>query len=85
MKEFNEGFEIIAAETYSTGPWSKANRVVLGRHETRFGPQFVTWESTTAPAGKIDYFWGHYFDREEQARADYHRRLAEKYFPSDEG
>lgn len=86
MKEFNEGYEIIEAETFCTRPWDDGEeRIVLGKIDTRFGTHYVTWESCRHPAeGKADFFWGHYFDYEKQARADYHRRLAEKYFPSDE-
>lgn len=84
MPEINEGFEIVAAEAYTTKTWAKEERVVLGRHETRYGTQWVTWQSKTSPKDEIDYFWGHYFDDEAQARADYHRRLAERYCPSDE-
>lgn len=25
------------------------------------------------------FFWGHYYDREKDARADYHKRLMEEY------
>lgn len=79
-KETNEGYEIIAAETYRTTLRVK-RRIVLGRRETKFGPRFVTWESATghAPSAGVDYFWGHYFDNERAARADYHRRLLEQY------
>lgn len=79
-KETNEGYEIIAAETYRTNLRVK-RRIVLGRKETKFGPRFVTWESSTGHASRdgVDYFWGHYFDNERAARADYHRRLLEQY------
>lgn len=79
-KETNEGYEIIAAETYRTNLRIK-RRIVLGRKETRFGPRFVTWESSTGHVASdgVDYFWGHYFDNERAARADYHRRLLEQY------
>ena len=79
-KETNEGYEIIAAETYRTNLRIK-RRIVLGRKETKFGPRFVTWESAIGHASSagVDYFWGHYFDNERAARADYHRRLFEEY------
>jgi len=78
-KETNEGYEIIAAETYRTAVTGKQYRIVLGRKQTRFGMMFVTWDSTTGGAEFADYFWGHYFDNERAARADYHRRLLEEY------
>lgn len=28
---------------------------------------------------EIDFFWGHYFDKERDARADYHGRLLQEY------
>ncbi len=80
MPEINEGYEIIAAETYSTLRAGRRYRIVLGKLETKLGTMFVTWESIIQPlTNRIDYFWGHYFSEEDQARADYHRRLLEKY------
>lgn len=87
MKEFNEGYEIIAAETFCIRSWDDGEeRIVLGKMDTRFGTHYVTWESLRHPEDEgADFFWGHYFDDERQARADYHRRLADHYCPSDEG
>jgi len=82
MNEFNQGYEIIAAETYQITEKGRECRIVLGRMETKYGAMFVTWESTTGAIGGdgyADYFWGHYLDNEKAARADYHRRLLEKY------
>lgn len=83
MNEKNEGYEIIAAEVYSTSRLGQQERIVLGRNETKHGTMFVTWDSTGWPLKnsgmKFDYYWGHYFDNEAKARADYHRRLFEKY------
>lgn len=78
-QEQNQGYAIIAAETYMTANTGKQYRVVLGRMETRHGAMFVTWDSTTGGTDFVDYFWGHYFYDEKAARADYHRRLAEHY------
>lgn len=80
-KEVNEGYEIIAAETYRIIVPGTEHRIVLGRIETEFGARFVTWESTTGHIAHdgTDYFWGHYFDNEKAAYADYHRRLLEHY------
>ena len=83
MNETNQGYEIITAETYSTTRLGQESRVVLGRMETKYGVRFVTWECTRWPLKwgrmKSDYYWGHYFDDETQARADFHFRLFEKY------
>lgn len=80
MKEVNECYEIIAAETYQAQRAGQQARIVLGKLETRLGTTFVTWESTIQPlTNRIDYFWGHYFSEEAEARADYHRRLLNKY------
>ena len=82
MIERNAGFEIIASEVYHVSRLGQQSRIVLGRMETKLGIKYVTWESTLWPVEDhraIDYYWGHYFDDEEKARADYHRRLFEKY------
>lgn len=80
MQETNQGYEIIVAETYNVLSNDKEERVVLGRMIGKSSTMYVTWESTRHPAeGEIDYYWGHYFDDERKARADYHRRLIEKY------
>ena len=79
----NEGYQIIATETYNATRMGQESRVVLARKETAFGAMFVTWESTawrlSNGSEKADYYWGHYFDDEDKARADYHRRLMAKY------
>jgi hypothetical protein len=36
---------------------------------------WVTWECTNGE----DFYWGHYFNKEEDARLDFHKRLAIKY------
>ena len=79
-RETNAGFVIIAAETYNTLPDGKEERIVLGKREGKYSTMYVTWESARHPAeAEIDYFWGHYLDGEQEARADYHKRLLEKY------
>lgn len=84
MLEINQGYKIIASETYRVLSDDKEERIVLGKMETRLGTQYVTWESTRHPAeDEVDYFWGRYFDSEDHARADYHRRLADHYFSSE--
>lgn len=84
MNGTNEGYEIIASETYHVSTITEQeSRVVLARKETTFGTMFVTWESNalliSQSCKKVDYYWGHYFDDENKARADYHKRLAAKY------
>lgn len=79
----NEGYEIIASETYTASRSGQESRIVLAEKETSLGKMFVTWESTawllSNGSEKADYYWGHYFDDERRARANYHRRLLEKY------
>ena len=79
--EANQGYEIIESETYHMSDTGRADRVVLGRMVTKNSSQFVTWESAAyfQDDRPLEYFWGHYFDKEADARADYHRRLMEKY------
>lgn len=80
MAEVNHGFEIVASETYCIRPDDREDRIVLGVMKNENFTQYVTWESSRHPAdGTVDYFWGHYFDKGQQAKADYHRRLMEHY------
>lgn len=79
----NEGYMVILFETYTASRTGQESRIVLARKETPLGVMFVTWESTawllSNGSEKADYYWGHYFDDERKARADYHKRLLEKY------
>lgn len=77
MLEINEGYEIIAAEDVSFMLPERRERVVLGRMETRFGTQWVTWLSSVNPDGEVRYDWGRYFSSEAEARVNYHERIAE--------
>lgn len=80
MTEINAGFEIIAAETYNKRSEFISDRIVLGRKTTMYNTEYVTWESThTMGVLNQDYYWGHYFDNEAAARADYHERLMQKW------
>ena len=83
MVKANEGYTIIVSETYTASRSGQMSRIVLGVKETSLGKMFVTWESTawllSNGSEKSDYYWGHYFDDERKARADFHRRLLEKY------
>ena len=73
----NAGYTIIQEEVYASMPGGRQFTVALGENE-RAG-NFVTWEGVISPAGKTDYFWGHYFRGKRDAHADYHARLARKY------
>lgn len=80
MGEQNQGHEIIAAEVYAVDNYGRQARIVLAHKDTQYGPAYVTWESTISADGSSrDYFWGHYFSNEREARADYHRRLLSYY------
>ena len=80
MSEQNQGYEIIAAETYATENTGRQHQIVLGRMETKYGTTYVTWESSAMENSEYaDYFWGHYHDTEKAARIDYHRRLLSHY------
>ena len=41
---------------------------------------WVTWafKKETEEESPIDFFWGHYFERETDALIDYHRRIIEE-------
>lgn len=85
LKEINQGYEIIQAESYITDNTGRQARVVLGRKTTSLGVMFVTWESMAYPLEdggyRYEYFWGHYHAPNDGASAfaDYHRRLMKKY------
>jgi len=62
------GYEITLKEMYSPN-----NSILFGVHSN--GSQFATWDYNPWAGA----FWGHYFFSEEEAKADYHKRLAEEY------
>lgn len=49
------------------------NYIVLG-HNIKTD-MWCTWECTNGD----NFYWGHYFDSETEARKDYYTRLASKY------
>ena len=49
------------------------NYVVLAHNEK--SGMWCTWNCTNI----TDFYWGHYFDSETEARKDYYQRLADKY------
>lgn len=82
IREYNEGFEILKSEVYCVRITDDCEeRIVMAFMNTRFGKQYVTWESVLDPVypDDIKYFWGHYFDDEYKCLADFHMRLAEHY------
>lgn len=54
--------------------------IALGHNEK--SETWVTWcfkaEKDDNDNFEIDYFWGHYFDREKDALIDYHRRIIDE-------
>lgn len=84
----NEGYEIIKTDTYRvTASGRTLHSIVLGKQETKLGDktvtQYVTWDSdhTLREGGQYEhnYYWGHYFFDRDDAYADFHERLREKY------
>lgn len=73
-KELNAGYEIIAKVL--VGPVEYA----LGERGGKF-PSFVTWERTPANdgSGPPNYYWGHYFEKRDEAVRDFCDRASEKH------
>ena len=69
------GYAVKAYEQYRT-EGSREIFVVLAQSEKT--GNWVTWECTDG----YDFYWGHYFTSEAAAKADYHKRLSEKYAAS---
>ena len=70
----NAGYLIIMDENYEDN-----NGVALGRKETKYGTEWVTWGFTDCEDGTRSYYWGHYFRNEKVALKDYHERLLREY------
>ena len=70
-KRMNEGFEIINSIIVNEETISE---VVLGKNETRFGTQYVTWLCRSFE----DYYWGHYMDDLKAAKIDFCQRALEE-------
>lgn len=47
---------------------------VIGKADTAYGPQFVTWECKN----KDNYFWGHYLNDRRTAEQDLVQRATER-------
>lgn len=78
LPEMNAGYTIAQHEVYrKSNRYSSENctesAVVLARNlKTGW---WATWECRNGN----DFFWGHYFETELDARRDYHERLAKNY------
>lgn len=63
----------MGAEVLDRRPVDAMSNIVLAY--TNRGPDpYVTWAEYVVENGKNHYYWGHYFDREEDARADFEER-----------
>lgn len=70
-KRVNAGFEIINSIVVNE---ETASEVVLGKKETRFGTEYVTWLCK----GFKDYYWGHYKTDSISAKIDFCKRALEE-------
>lgn len=68
----NAGFDIIFE--HSTTKSDSTEGIALGRRETKFGTEYVTWQFIDWPAER-SYFWGHYFMDKDTARMDFNDRV----------
>lgn len=71
----NAGYTIM--DMVRTSPNGKRDEgFALGRRD---GSTWVTWCYVRDPGKSPDFFWGHYYDDERTAKADFYRRLAEEF------
>ena len=63
--ENNLAYGIALAQNEKTGWWATW--------------QFTYDEMKTEKEERYSFYWGHYFDREKDAKADYHSRLLQEY------
>ena len=68
-KRENAGYTIVGSMEIGN------KEIVLGQMDSQYGTKFVTWECT----GGGNYYWGHYFDNELEAKADFCRRSMEEF------
>lgn len=73
-KEVNAGYEIIAK--VQVGPVEYALAELGGKF-----PSFATWERTPGNDGDgpPNYYWGHYFEKRDEAVRDFCQRASGKY------
>lgn len=76
----NAGYNILERKNYRVDE-AYANGICLGKHTSDKCPQrYVTWEYTEIlDTGIYSFYWGHYYEREEDAYKDYYSRLAYHY------
>lgn len=78
----NAGYTIEEFEaTYYEDSFKYSGIVLAHNKKTN---QWCTWyflcnERESITENRWSFYWGHYFDREQDARADYHRRLLAEY------
>lgn len=76
ITKINAGYHIMQYEVYREGVAPSGieykNAVVLGLNKKGM---WVTWEWSNSS----EFFWGHYFESENDARKDYHARLMNNY------
>ena len=70
-KRVNAGFEIINSIIINE---ETSSEVVLGKKETRFGTEYVTWLCKN----HTDYYWGHYRSDLKLAKIDFCERALEE-------
>ena len=68
----NAGYKIQDFKMYREQENGK-NYIVLAKQEKT--GMWATWECTNCN----DFYWGHYFESENEARKDFYERLASKY------
>ena len=71
--ESNQGYVIRQSVLFDNG-----RGFVLAESQTAPAP-FVTWQFTVNERGKRDYFWGHYFNDGNRAKADMEARNAAQF------
>lgn len=71
----NEGYTI-RSMTRTSRKAAREEGVALACQGTN---AWVTWGYTRQADGTPDFFWGHYFSGEREAKADFYRRLAEEF------
>lgn len=77
----NAGYSIEQIEIVSMEK-NQNHGIALAKNEKT--DWWVTWQFTydemkKNKEEKYSFYWGHYFEREKDARADYHRRLLAEY------
>ena len=76
----NAGFRITdMAQTYKGKDYTEGYAFGIKRNKyIPGGYEYVTW-AYTERAGEYDFYWGHYFGREEAASEDFRKRIGINY------